>query len=87
LKGTAASFGVNQDSLNYAAYLATKMSIWSLIHKAYSDVDDWDTNDSASAYPDALRKATLKAMQDIRAKALNHTFQPTKKIYYLSQRL
>ena len=80
LGNTAANFGVNQDSLYYAAFLATKMAIWSLIHKAYSDINDWDTNNSASAYPDALRKATLKAMQDIRTKALNHTSQPTKEI-------
>ena len=80
LGNTAASFGVNQDSLNYAAFLATKMAIWSLIHKAYSDINDWDTNTGASAYPDALRKATLKAMQDIRARALNHTSQSAKEI-------
>ena len=80
LEGTAASFGVSQDHLEYAAYLASKMALWSLIHKSYSNVADWTANPGASAYPTALRTATMNAMIKIRNKALSHTSQPIKAV-------
>ena len=83
LKGTAPSYGVSQNHLEYAAYLASKMALWSLIHKSYSSISDWDVNSGAFAYPNELRAATFDAMKRIRNNALNHTSQPTKKVTFI----
>ena len=66
--------------MEYAAYLASKMALWSLIHKSYSNITDWSINAGASAYPAPLRTATMDAMKSIRDKALNHTAQPAKEV-------
>jgi len=72
LKGSASAYGVTQDQLDYAAYLATKMAIWSLIHNSYS-IGLWNQNPDASYYPYALREAVVEATKDIYNKAGSYT--------------
>ncbi len=68
---SAADFGVSQNELDYAAYLATKLAIWSGIHDSYS-INAWSENTGVS-YSSALRKAVLNATKDIYAKAGSYT--------------
>ena len=74
LGGTAASYGVSQQQLDYAAYLATKMAIWSGIHDNYK-ITSWseNTGSAASAYPLALKKKVVQATRDIYSKAGKYT--------------
>lgn len=69
LGGTADSFGVSQEVLNYAAYAATKFAIWSIVHNNYT-VDKWATV-SNNSYPVALKQATLTAIKNIYNDSLN----------------
>lgn len=67
----AAYFGVSQERLNYAAYLATKMAIWSGIHDNYG-IDTWTVNDGATKYPKALREKVVAATKAIYNKAAKY---------------
>ena len=74
LGGSAASYGVSQEQLDYAAYLATKMAIWSGIHNSYG-IGSWseNTGSAASAYPLILKKKVVQATNDIYSKAGKYT--------------
>ena len=74
LGGSAASYGVSQEQLDYAAYLATKMAIWSGIHNSYG-IGSWseNTGSAASAYPLILKKKVVQATNDIYNKAGKYT--------------
>ena len=72
LEGTAASYGVDQDELEYGAYLATKMAIWSGIHTSYS-INSWSVNDGLSGYSAVLKNKVLAATRSIYNKAGSHT--------------
>ncbi|MDL2248836.1 Cys-Gln thioester bond-forming surface protein, partial [Tyzzerella sp. OttesenSCG-928-J15] len=69
LGGTAASFGVSQEVLEYSAYAATKFAIWAIVHNNYT-LDKWSTAASGS-YPQTLKTATLNAQKAIYNYALN----------------
>ena len=64
LGGSAADYGVSQSQLEYAAYLATKMAIWSGIHNNYG-INTWSENTGATQYPHALRVKVLAATKSI----------------------
>jgi len=71
LGGDESSFGCTTSQLEYAAYLATKMAVWSLIHDRY-DITLWKadyTDGQAAGYPKALIDATLQAMKTLYAHA------------------
>ena len=72
LEGTASAYGVSQDELEYGAYLATKMAIWSGIHTSYS-INSWSVNDTLSGYSTVLKNKVLAATRSIYNKAGNHT--------------
>jgi len=69
LGGSAASYGVNQATLDYAAYVATKFAIWAIVHNNY-DINSWNTF-SGISYPQALKTATLNAQKEIYNYALS----------------
>lgn len=72
LGGTAESYGVTQEQLNYAAYLATKMAIWSGIHSNYG-INSWGVNDGLTGYSATLKTNVLKATKSIYNKAGSYT--------------
>ena len=72
LGGTAAAYGVSQNQLDYAAYLATKMAIWSGIHNNYG-INVWSENTGATQYPHALRVKVLAATKAIYNAAASYT--------------
>ena len=61
---SAAELGVKDD---YAAYYATKMAIWSLIHNNYNDLNDWSafTGANGGSYTQQERTDVLNAMKKI----------------------
>ncbi|MBQ7757495.1 SpaA isopeptide-forming pilin-related protein [Anaerotignum sp.] len=72
LGGSAAEYGVSQNQLEYAAYLATKMAIWSGIHDNYG-INTWSENTGATQYPHALRVKVLAATKSIYKAAGSYT--------------
>ena len=72
LGGSAASYGVSQEELNYAAYLATKMAIWSGIHTNYG-INSWNVNNNLTGYSAALKSNVLAATKSIYNKAGSYT--------------
>ncbi len=72
LGGTASAYGVSQNQLEYAAYLATKMAIWSGIHNNYG-IHVWSENTGATRYPHALRVKVLAATKAIYHAAASYT--------------
>lgn len=72
LGGNAADFGVTKGQLEYAAYLATKMAIWSGIHNNYG-INTWSENTGATQYPHALRVKVLAATKSIYNAAGSYT--------------
>ena len=72
LGGTAAEYGVTQEQLDYGAYLATKMAIWSGIHNSYS-INSWEENDGLTGYSSTLKKNVLAATKSIYNKAGSYT--------------
>ncbi len=67
----AAHFGVSQERLNYAAYLATKMAIWSGIHNNYG-INTWSQNEGAKNYPKPLRDKVVAVTKSIYQKAAKY---------------
>ncbi len=55
---TPQELGVKTD---YEAYYATKMAVWAVVHKNYSNLNDWKANGSHNAHVE-------KAMKDLVAK-------------------
>lgn len=72
LGGSASDFGVSKSQLEYAAYLATKMAIWSGIHTNYG-INTWSENTGATKYPHALRVKVLAATKAIYHAAGSYT--------------
>lgn len=72
LGGSAADYGVSQEELNYAAYLATKMAIWSGIHTNYS-INSWNVNNNLTGYSVALKNKVLAATKSVYNKAGSYT--------------
>lgn len=72
LGGTASSYGVSQEELEYGAYLATKMAIWSGIHTNYS-IDSWKANTGLTGYSTALKEKVMAATKSIYQKAGSYT--------------
>ncbi len=67
--GASVLSGVSQDQLNYAAYLATKVVIWSLVSTNHT-IGMWQTSSGSSTYSAEFKEATLLVAQDIYAKSL-----------------
>lgn len=76
--GASALSGVSQDQLNYAAYLATKIAIWSIVSTNHT-MAMWETSTSSNGYTTAFKEATLAVAHSIYNKALTYvrpTFDP-----------